>query len=152
MKTINVQLESFHNALPEVKEILDDHWVELTPPGHYIPLEPMYDIYEIKDSNNEIIFVSARTERGRLVGYISCLVGPTLHSRSVITCVLDFLYIIPLYRSGFLARRLVTEAENEARDRGANRIMMGSKTHMNIERLYKSLGYDMTETYHLKEL
>jgi hypothetical protein len=72
---ITAQIESFTASLPEFKPLFPLHWEELALEKDKVPLDPQYNIYEFKESMDELLFVTLR-EDGKPIGYFIGFIAP----------------------------------------------------------------------------
>lgn len=85
----------------------------------------------------------AEAEDGRIVGAFIAFVTPQFFGSDLMSSDLA-LYIVPEFRQGRLALRLLTEYICRARERGVTDIRVGNSTDVESERvgrLYESLGF-----------
>lgn len=148
---ITAQVESFTERLGELKPLLPLHWEELALNKDKVPLDPEFDKYIHKEACGEVMFVTLRKD-AELIGYFIGFVGPGLHYRTCMTLIMDIFYLSPKHRDGSAmpAIRLFREVEKEARRRGVQRWVVGSKLHKDASRLFQFLGFEPIETVYSK--
>lgn len=148
---ITAQVESLTARLEELKPLFPLHWAELALDRDKVPLDPQYDEYLRRDAAGMVLFVTLR-RRGELIGYFVGFVAPGLHYRTCLTLTMDIFYLAPAHRDGTptAALRLFRAVEREARRRGVQRMLVGSKAHKDASRLFQHLGFARIETYYSK--
>lgn len=144
---ITAQVENLTEHLEELKPLFPLHWDELALNKDKVPLDPQYDVYLKRDAMGEILFVTLR-EFGKLVGYFVGFITYGLHYRTCLTLTLDIFFVHPDYRQGRAGFKLFKAAEKEAKRRGVQRMLVGSKTHRDASRLFEALGYTEVERYY----
>ncbi len=143
---ITYQMEPWKSFIQEAKFILPRHWEELALDKDKVPLDPIYEIYDTKDSKDEVMVITVR-ELGKLIGYFIGFISPALHYRSCLTCTMDIFYIVPESRGSNCGFGLFKEVEKECKKRGVQRLFVGSKMHKDIAFLFNKLGYTEVERY-----
>lgn len=148
---ITCHVESFIERLPELKELLPQHWEELALNQDKVPLDPQYDIYFEREKRGELLFVCLR-EGGELVGYFIGFIAPGLHYRTCLTCTMDIFYVRKDKRTGRAGIKLFKFVQEELKRRGVQRWFVGSKCHADASSLFKYLGFEQVEVYFSKWL
>lgn len=146
---LTVQVEPFPALLEELKPLLPLHWEELALNKDKVPLDPQYDVYLRRDALGEILAISAR-EDGELTGYFIGFVAPGLHYKTCLTLIMDIFFIHPKSRNRFAGLKLFKAVEAEAKRRGVQRMIVGSKMHKDASVLFERLSYSPVETYYSK--
>lgn len=146
---LTLQVESFTELLGELKPLLPLHWEELALDKDKVPLDPQFDIYIRRETAGEVMMVTARRD-GELVGYFIGFVAPGLHYKTCLTLIMDIFFIRPDARNGFAGVKLFKAVEKEARRRGVQRMIVGSKMHADASVLFERLNYLPVETYFSK--
>lgn len=146
---ITAQVEPFLPFLEEVKPLLPLHWEELAMNKDKVPLAPQWGVYEAMDAAGQIMTVTLR-ERGRLVGYFVGFVKPGLHYETCLTLTMDIFWTHPDIRGGLAGVKLFRAVEKEAKRRGVQRMLFGSKLHKDASRLFDFLKMEPIETYYSK--
>jgi GNAT superfamily N-acetyltransferase len=144
---ITYQKEDWLPFIQEAKPLLPRHWAELALDKDKVPLDPCYEVYNARDRQNEVLVVTVRND-AKLVGYFIGFIAPGLHYRSCLTCTMDIFYILPEYRGENCGYNLFKAIERECRQRGVNRLFVGSKLHKDVSFLYEKLGYIEVERYY----
>lgn len=144
---ITIMLEKFRDALPELMPVLPLHYRELALNQDRVPLDPQFDVYLARDDAGELMFLAVR-DAGQLIGYFIGFVAPGLHYRTCRTLTMDIFYVHPEHRGSAIGYSLFKSVEEEARNRGVQRMFVGSKLHKDASWLFKKLGYEPVETYY----
>ena len=148
---ITFSVESFEESLPELKPILPVHYEELALDKNNIPLDPDYNFYISKDNIGELLYITARNE-GDLIGYFIGFVGPGLHYKSTLTCIMDIFFVHPDYRGSNIGFEMFNYVEKELRRRKVLRWYVGSKCHKDASWLFEKLGFERVEITYSKLL
>ena len=127
--------------------MLPGHYAELALDQERVPLDPQYHVYIERENKGELLFVVAR-QAGAMVGYFIGFVAPGLHYQTCLTLIMDIFYIIPAARGTGAGFHLFKFVENEAKQRGVERMFVGSKLHKDASWLFDKLGYIEIERYY----
>lgn len=146
---ITFHVERLSDELENLKPFLPLHWEELALNKDKVPLDPQYEVYLARENLGQVLFVVAR-EMGKIVGYFVGFVAPGLHYQTCLTLTMDIFWLHPLARKGSSGIKLFRFVEAEARNRGVQRIFVGSKLHKDASALFERLKYDPVETYYSK--
>lgn len=144
---LTAQVEPWSAFILEAQPLLPLHWEELALNKDKVPLDPMYEIYDAKDAQGQVMVVTLR-QSGELVGYFIGFVSPGLHYRTCLTLTMDIFWTHPSIRGGGAGVRLFRAVEKEARRRGVQRMFVGSKCHKDASRLFEAMGYERTEVFY----
>ena len=144
---LSSQVEPWKDFIKEAKPLLPIHYEELALEKDRVPLDPMYEIYDQRDSQEQVLVITVR-EDGALIGYFIGFIAPGLHYRTCLTLTMDIFYIHPQHRMQGAGTLLFSTVEQEAKRRGVNRLFVGSKNHKSSEFLFMKLGYTPVETYY----
>lgn len=145
---LTAHLEPWLDRLPELKPFFPMHWEELALNQKQVPLDPQYDIYEARDARGEVMLIILRKD-GEIIGYFIGFVGPGLHYKTCLTLVMDIFYVLPEHRGGGGGVVLFKAVEAEAKRRGVQRMIVGSKCHKDASFLFEHLGYEEVERYYM---
>lgn len=144
---ITTQIESFIERLEELKPLFPRHWEELALNQDKVPLDPQYEIYFARERAGELLLMTVR-EDAALIGYFIGFIAPGLHYRTCLTLTMDIFYIWPEARGKGAGFDLFKAVEAEAKRRGVQRMMVGSKLHKDASFLFEKLGYEEVERYY----
>lgn len=140
-------VERMSEMVDELKAHLNAHWEELALNKDKVPLDPQWDIYFAREDRGEVLLIAARHE-GALIGYFIGFVAPGLHYRTCLTLTMDIFWIHPAHRGSGCGFKLFKFVEQEARNRGIQRMFVGSKMHKDVGWLFEKLGYAEVERYY----
>lgn len=143
------KVESFMAAVEEIKTLIPQHYEELALNKDKVPLSPDWNRYKVLEDAGMLLFISLRDDI-KLVGYFIGIVVPHLHYTTCITCMMDILYVSQEHRNKRGGIMLMKELEKEAKQRGVHRIVLNTKCHSNISRLYKRFEYIHIEEIYSK--
>lgn len=139
-----IQTEPMVPAIPEIKQLIGLHWIEVAGYKDQIPLDPDWDRYAELEAAGNIWMATAR-EEGRMVGYSIFFVGPMLHYKSTVLASNDVVFLHPLHRKGrTTGMRLIKYSHEEMRKR-AQRIVWHLKVAHDWGAILKRLGYKHEE-------
>ena len=144
-------IESLTERLEEIKALFPKHWEELALNKDKVPLDPQYDVYLSRDAAGQVMFCCVRKD-GQIIGYFVGFVTPGLHYRTCLTLQMDIFFIDPAYRDGTSTApvKLFRAVEKEAKRRGVQRWVVGSKVAHDASRLFEFLGFEKIETIYSK--
>lgn len=134
-----------------------DCWKEIDPLWQAHAEETGLDIqpdntgYAALDARDFLILITLRVD-GHLVGIHRSILGPNLHHLHEWYAVGDGWFIIPAYRRGWAAYRLLQYAEDAARKRGCAFLYQASPCWHALDSLLKRAGWQATDTLYRKEL
>lgn len=146
---ITAQPETWGSFLPELREIIGQHYEELALNKDVIPLVPRWDQYEARDMSGSLMLIVAR-DAGRPVGYFIGFLAHHMHYATSYNLLCDIFYIRPEFRNGWAGVRLFRAMETEARRRGVQRIVVTSKLHLPADGLLRFMKFEPIETVYSK--
>lgn len=146
--------EPFGDCIVEAQPLLHRHWEEVALNKGSIALDPDWDTYFALASAGRLHVLTARVE-GRLVGYLSMVMGRLLHYRQVLWAESDIFWLDPSWRLGMTGIHLFKLGEQGMRSLGCRRIDFTPKLHFEAERggvgrILEHLGYKPIETTYSK--
>lgn len=141
--------ESFTECIPELKEIIGEHYEKLALNKDKVPLSPQWWFYIESEKKGEISFIALRS-KGKIVGYAIFFIAPGLHYSTCLTANMDIWNIISEYMGPKAIMTLWNAVEAELKRRGVNRVFVGEKLHTPCGKLYKHLGYEPVEQTYTK--
>lgn len=140
-------VEALRDELENLKPMFPAHFAELALNQDKVPLDPQYGIYLAREDRGEVLFVAMR-DRGVIAGYFVGFVAPGLHYQTCLTLTMDIFWVHPDHRGNGSGYRLFKFVEQEARNRGVQRLFVGSKLHKDASWLFQKLGYTEVERYY----
>jgi GNAT superfamily N-acetyltransferase len=150
MTVLSYHDEDGLKALYEFQSLYPAHYEELSVTKEF-PLDPDYEAYERLAKAKMLRFITCRID-GEPVGYIVFIIQPHLHYRTCLTAFEDIYFIKKEYRRGRIGIKLFQYAEKVLKERGVNRIIYGTKLHLDNSRLFEYLGYKQTDKVFTKLL
>jgi hypothetical protein len=145
---VTYQEESYLDCIDELKQIYPEHYDELTVTKS-VPLEPNYDAYNKLSELGILKLITCRKD-SELIGYIMFIITPHLHYKSCITAVEDIYFLKKQYRQGRTGIRLFQFAETYLKSLNVNRVIYGTKVHLDNSKLFEYLGYTFFEKLYTK--
>lgn len=133
-------MESLSIILPNVKELLLEHYEELTLNKAKIKLKPVWVRYETMEKFNQFYAITVRDDNV-IVGYSGFIVQPHLHYEDVIVAQNDVLFLKKEYRLGTTGIRLLKYSEQCMKDLGANKITWHVKYSNDFRSILYRMGY-----------
>lgn len=147
---ISFQTEKFSDVLVEAAPILKRHYAEIALHQDRIPLAPDVPRYRAAEAQGSLLIVTARLD-GKLVGYASVIVGTRMHNVTVISALIESIWLAPECRGQRLGSGLFDAVEKAAAERGAVTTICHSKlAHPALAHLLDKRGYERIEIVHSK--
>jgi len=137
-------------SVRELSELYQDHYEELSVTKEF-PLNPDYESYDRLAQAGMLRVITCRVD-GNLAGYIIFFIQPHMHYKDCLTAFEDIYYISKPYRKGRIGIKLFQYAEEVLKGIGVNRIIYGTKIHLDNSRLFEYLGYKHTDKVYTKLL
>jgi GNAT superfamily N-acetyltransferase len=138
--------ERLSDELENLKPHFPRHYAELALNQDKVPLDPQYEVYLERENRGEMLFVAVRSA-GEIIGYFVGFIAPGLHYKTCLTLTMDIFYVVPEHRGG-VGFKLFRFVEKEAKQRGVQRMFVGSKLHKDASWLFEKLGYQEVERYY----
>lgn len=118
-----------------------------------LALEPDWAEYQRLQEKGQLIFVAARSKRGRVAGYAIIVLRPHMHYAGAKVAYDDAHYLAPKYRSQGWGKKMIQYAEKVALAAGAKVFSMRTKAgEHNHGHIFESMGYQLTDLVYLKDL
>lgn len=140
-------VERFAHELDALKPLLPEHYKELALDQEKVPLDPQFDEYLRREDAGMLMFVTMRSG-GELVGYFIGFIAPGLHYKTCLTLTMDIFWVRHEFRGNGAGFELFRFVEQEAKNRGVQRMFVGSKMHKDASWLFERLGYREVEKYY----
>lgn len=140
--------EAYADVIEKIKPLFPLHWEELALNQKQVPLDPQYEVYEERDAAGQVMMIILR-DAGEIVGYFCGFVTPGLHYRTCLTLTMDIFYVLPEHRGSGGGFVLFKAVEAEAKRRGVQRMIVGSKCHKDASWLFEKLGYEEVERFYM---
>lgn len=148
---ITFQVERLSDELENLKPVFPQHWEELALNKDKVPLDPQYDVYLQREALGQVMFICGRSV-GEIVAYFVGFVAPGLHYKTCLTLQMDIFYVKPEFRGSMAGVKLFRFVEQEAKNRGVQRMFVGSKMHKDASWLFERLKYTEVEKFYTKWL
>ena len=139
--------ERLSDELENLKAHFPTHWEELALNKDKVPLDPQYEVYLERENAGQVLFVCGR-EAGQIIAYFVGFVMPGLHYKTCLTLQMDIFWVHPQARGKGAGIKLFEFVERCAKDRGVQRMFVGSKLHKDASWLFQKLGYTEVERYY----
>jgi GNAT superfamily N-acetyltransferase len=144
---ITYQQEPLFKVIPEVSELLSLDWSEV---GRF-PLDPDWELYQVLEDNEALKIFTVRSD-GKLVGYFSVVISPSLHSKGKFIVANDVIFLHPDHRKGLIGTKLFKFVERCLQDDGFEQLQVTYTERFDISSLLSRLGYIKVETKFEKRL
>lgn len=141
---IKYQQEFINSVKSDIPPLLYLDWIEIEHRKDIREFDPDWEAYEALEQAGILKVFTVRSE-GKLVGYYSCVVSPSLHSRGLLQATVDAIYLHPMHRKGLTGYKLIKFAEKCLKEDGVKIILLGTTEVNPIDPLLLKLGYSKTE-------
>jgi GNAT superfamily N-acetyltransferase len=141
---LSFRTELLAKILTEVTPLLMRHHQELAYEGAF---EPDWHALLSMNVTGRLHVLTARTESGVLVGYVSTRVDPSLFSKNYREACVDLMYLSPAYRSGWDGYRMLQENDRLIASWGVGKVYVAVPLTFQDGRsrsMFKRLGYHQT--------
>jgi GNAT superfamily N-acetyltransferase len=135
--------ERIEDIAEEIKLLHRAHWDETEEHRHGLPFDPDYATFARYERAGRYVLFTVRKEN-RLCGNCAMYLDRSTHTQTVLATE-DTLYLLPLARTGRVARRFVGYVEKAMRLLGASEIHITVKTVNKAGRFLRMLGYSHVE-------
>jgi hypothetical protein len=137
-------VEQYMDVLPELRLLLPEHWAEIALDKGTIALSPDYATYEAMAKAGILHLVTARIV-DELVGYHLSMIRAHLHYKASLTCFTDVFYLKPEHRKGMTGYRMLKFFRDSVKERGVQKVYMGTKLAHDIGPVLERLGFKPIE-------
>lgn len=145
---ITFAIERFVDVYAEMYPLLEQHYDEIsTHKANGIPLAPQADEYTRREQAGQLVMVIGR-EHGKIAAYLVAFIGPGLHYRTCLTCIVDIFFVEETKRGAMHGKEMFEFTKNECRRRGVRRVAAGSKLAHDSGPLLRFVGMEPVETIH----
>lgn len=149
---ITIQQESLDVILPQVKELLDEHYEELTMNKDRVKLDPWFDEYLRLEAAKQFYTVTARDD-GILIGYSSFIVKPHLHYRTIMTATSDVMFLKKEYRTASTAGlKLIKQSIEMIKSMGISKMVFRIKDSNDFSAILLRYGFTLEDRVYSKFL
>lgn len=137
---LTYQMELLNVILPDVKELLIQHYEELTLNKAKIKLKPVWTRYEAMEASNQFYAITVR-DSGTIVGYSGFIFQPHLHYEDTLVAQNDVLFLKKEYRLGTAGIRLLKYSEECMKNLGAHKVTWHVKYSNDFRNILYRMGY-----------
>jgi len=148
--SLTFQIESLTKVWDEIMLLASQHWGETEGFRRGEPFAPSYDRYIQCEQTGFFVMFTAR-DGEKLAGYAGMYVTTSMHSQ-VLIAVEDQWFLLPEYRKGRNAIRMVKFVEAELAGRGVKALTMSAKISNGAGRILEYMGYLPVSTQCFKVL
>jgi GNAT superfamily N-acetyltransferase len=146
---LNVERESFEGNLDDLNTFFPLQWKETIYPDGKEQLNPNFEVYIEAEKNNSLIFISLKKDN-KLIGYFLGIKYQYPHSKDEYYVLQDSIFIHPDFRGIGGGVKLIKKLEEECKKEGVSRILLCSRAHNNITKLFERMDYNLSEVYYSK--
>lgn len=143
-------LDNFKDNLEQLKLLFPIHWQEAKFDEDN-KLDMNYEVYLKAEENGSLIFISLK-DKEKLIGYFTGLVYNSLHCKNDKWIMQDLIFVHPDYRKKFGGIKLLKKLEEISKQLGVKRILLCSRSHLDISPIFKKMGYKIGEIYYTKTI
>jgi GNAT superfamily N-acetyltransferase len=130
----------------KIVSLMRDNWDET---GFDFEFNPSADAYQkVVDCN--AMFVIAAFDGDDVIGYCTMIISPHLHNPDVIVASNDALFVAKPYRNGMTSGRLIKAAEDEAKRRGASKVLWHTRAGTSFAAMLERRGYQPSDIVVMK--
>lgn len=147
---ITYQQEFLLTVEKDILPLLEEDYQEIEYNKNLRSLDPDWETYLTLEEHGKLKIFSCR-DNGKLVGYLTVIVGVDLHDKKSKVVAQDILFLSKDYRKGRTGIKLVKFAEDCLREDGYKSFVITTTTEK-AGRLMSALGYSKTEERFEKEL
>jgi hypothetical protein len=137
---LTIKCEKLKEVLPEIKELLQEHYEELTLNKGHIKLKPVWNQYFDMENTEKFFAIIARMD-GVVVGYSGFILDKHLHYEDILVAANDVLFLKKEHRLGMTGIKLLKFSEKFMSDMGANRITWHIKYKNDFRNILYRMGY-----------
>ena len=137
---ITFACEKLEIVLPEIKELLQNHYEELTLNKGRVILKPVWERYFSMESAGKFFALIARDD-GKAVGYSGFILEKHLHYEDILVANNDVLFLHKDFRLGTLGIKLLKYSEEYMRTLGADKVTWHVKMSNDFRPILYRMGY-----------
>lgn len=143
------QQEFLSTAKAEGQALMENHFSELRPGQWGFDFD--WDTYHKYEELGVLKVFTAR-DSGKLVGYLSVLLVPDLHSKGSLIAREDGLFLSKPYRKGLTAVKFIRFVEKCLTEDGLQVFLITGTEENPIDSIMKRMGYNHIESVFSKRL
>lgn len=149
-RAMQVQLEGWQNALPELQKLFPMLWEEVAVDQDRFVAKCNEEKYEALDKAGILHLVTAR-EGKTLVGFFLVFVTPNAHYNGAgLMAFTDLYYLLPTFRRGANGLKIFNFMEKTLKELGVVKIYTSHKLHRDRGDFLRFLGYKATDLVYSK--
>jgi GNAT superfamily N-acetyltransferase len=133
--------------MQRISALMLDNWEETGFDFEFAPSVEMYQQAVAKG----VMFALAAVDGDDVIGYCTMAVTPHMHNPSVIVAANDALFVRK-DRRGIVSARLIVAAEDEAKRRGASRVLWHTRAGTGLAHMLERRGYTPSDVVVMKEI
>ena len=133
--------------MQRITALMRDNWEET---GFDFEFAPSVEMYQQAVANG-VMFALAAIDGDDVIGYCTMAVTPHMHNPSMIVAANDALFVRK-DRRGIVSARLITAAEDEAKRRGASRVLWHTRAGTGLASMLERRGYTPSDVVVMKEI
>jgi hypothetical protein len=137
---VSFTIEKLADCLAEGLPLLQRNWEETGEFGETLKFDPDIDLYRRMEKNGFLNILIARREQ-KMIGYALLVIQPNLKHRGLYSCIIDPFYLLPDWRTGRTALRMISEAIQFSYRRGARFWTINSNLRVDFSRLLQRIGF-----------
>lgn len=137
---LTIECEKLEKVLPEIKQLLLEHYEELTLNKNKIKLKPVWDRYFDMEQSGKFFALIARIDN-QVVGYSGFILDKHLHYEDILVATNDVLFLKKEYRLGMTGIKLLKFSEQYMKNQGANKITWHIKYSNDFRNILYRMGY-----------
>jgi GNAT superfamily N-acetyltransferase len=137
---ITFACEKLETVLPEIKELLQSHYEELTLNKGRVTLKPVWERYFSMEAAGKFYALIARND-GKAVGYSGFILEEHLHYEDILVASNDVLFLHKDFRLGTLGIKLLKYSEEYMKTLGADKVTWHVKMSNDFRPILYRMGY-----------
>ena len=139
MKTPVVS-KCFLADVQDFTELAKEHW------NSFHNKQPNFDINLLSN-----FYVVRATDNDKTVGYILYILYKSFYYDEI-CCQVDMFYLKPEYRKQGIGKKMFTLVEEDAKQRGASKLISSFNLKQPLEGFYQKMGFETTHVAVAKEI
>ena len=138
--TLDLKIEFLFDILPEMNELTNFHYQEITLYKDKVKLNPDWKAYKKLEDNNQFFLFTARINK-ELIGYSAFFLKPHIHYKDILVASNDVLFLKKEHRVGRVGLKLIKYSEQKMKELGANKITWHIKSSNDFRPILHRMGY-----------
>lgn len=146
---VTYTIENWSDAWREMEPHWHAHWLEVALDHDSVPLAPDIESYNTLEKNGNLHLLVVRKD-GKIIGYHIAIIRTHLHYKHTLHAFTDIYYVAPEHRQGMTGVKMFKEAEKSLAQRGVKKMVSGTKTSLDMGKIFERLGWRETERTYTK--